>query len=126
MQIIRANAVRMPENVNVVLCLASLESKAGNNVEAFASVRHALALGSMMNTSLATFASVALRAGQPLQALMALQLLSVPPRGEKHQSSIWPAGMPPHECVTSPLEAFYDADLAEASLLADQRSGGVP
>jgi hypothetical protein len=62
MQIMKANALRMPENVNVIFSLTSLASKAGNNVEAFALVRHALTLGTMMDTSLATFASVTLRA----------------------------------------------------------------
>jgi hypothetical protein len=75
MQIMRTNALRMPENVNVILSLASLESKAGNDVKAFARAWHALTLGSMMDTSIAAFASVALRTGQPMLTPMALQPL---------------------------------------------------
>jgi hypothetical protein len=125
MQIMRCNAVRMPEDVNVILFLATLEGKEGNYNEAFALARHALTLGSMMNTALATFARIALCAGQPLHALMAFQLLQVSPRGEELQSTIWPAGMPPHESVTRPQESFYDADIAEALLLTKQRLDGA-
>jgi hypothetical protein len=122
MQMMRSNALRMPDKQDVVLYLALLESSHSNQKEALLLMRHALPLNPCSTTALATLATISVRSGLPRQALLAAHMIHVSTSGQEGARSLWPCGVPCHEKVTDPADPFWDADAAErAAILAEPR-----
>lgn len=120
LQVLRSNALRMPQDANIVCALAAAEASVGLQQDALQLARHALLLAPKSTTALLCMARMQALCGAPALSVLAMHLVVPPSDPSVLIRRIFPCGLPPHDRVTAPVCKPWPLEEQEVAILEEE------